>query len=43
MRRLGNCPDSAVAENCFGLLNEEPVKRKIWSNQADAFDCVDMF
>ena len=47
MSRRGNCHDNAVAESFFQLLKRERIKRKTYSNRADAradvFDYIEMF
>ncbi|WP_114981137.1 MULTISPECIES: IS3 family transposase [Idiomarina] len=47
MSRRGNCHDNAVAESFFQLLKRERIKRKIYSNRAEArrdvFDYIEMF
>ena len=47
MSRRGNCHDNAVAESFFQLLKRERIKRKIYSNRAEArrdvFDYIELF
>lgn len=47
MSRRGNCHDNAVAESFFQLLKRERIKRKVYSNRAEAcrdvFDYIEMF
>ncbi len=47
MSRKGNCWDNACAESFFGLLEREPIRRKIYANRedgkADIFNYIELF
>ena len=47
MSRRGNCHDNAVAESFFQLLKRERIKRKIYTDRAqarsDVFDYIELF